>query len=163
AAQRLQGAPYALSDAIDAGTRTAARVQDVKTSAYTELGSESDRHAAPDLGLVLPAVEHVYLGLVQQLRAALRLQETETCRRQAEQEPGPQPSRAEAERESSDISRCGQKALVTKSAEICQRGGRRRLEDVPVGILFNVIESANRPRRGRNLVADLNQAVVRNL
>src|SRR5262249_41280359 len=66
-----QRVSYGLSDALVVAGSGAARVQDVYPSAITELGSESDRHAAPDLGLVLPAVEHVDLGLVQQLRAAL--------------------------------------------------------------------------------------------
>ena len=46
-------------------------VQAIEVKPIAEvLGSESDGHAAPDLGLVLPAVEHMYLGLVQKLRFA---------------------------------------------------------------------------------------------
>src|SRR5262249_15146557 len=50
-----------------------------------ELGSESHGHATPDLGLVLSPVEHVYLGLVQKLRFAAGLQQTESGRRKTDQ------------------------------------------------------------------------------
>src|SRR5262245_3825079 len=70
-------------DAIDAAEAPEASV------AYPELGSESDRHATPDLGLVLSPVEHVYLGLVQKLRFAAGLQQADLRRRKTDQRPDP--------------------------------------------------------------------------
>src|SRR5262245_5095730 len=82
-------AVVAIIDAIDAAQ--APEVYPVTV----ELGSEPDGHAASDLGLVLPAVNHVYLGLVQKLRFAAGLQQTELRRRKTDQRPDSAEERGE--------------------------------------------------------------------